>query len=256
MENMDAMQMVIYACVFMFGLSVGSFLNVCIYRIPLKKSISFPPSSCTNCGKKLSPFELIPVVSYMLLRGKCKGCGAGISVKYPVVELLTGFLFVWVFSAFGVSAAFLKYALLASVLLVVSLIDLEHQIIPDEIVIFSIVAGIVMNIAARDVSLMSSAIGFFAASGILLLLAIITKGGMGGGDIKLMAAVGLFIGTGPVLLGLFLSFIIGGIISFILILFKIKGRKDYIPFGPFLSIGSFISALFYSEIIYWYIMRL
>ncbi len=256
MEKMDAMQMVIYACVLILGLSVGSFLNVCIYRIPLKKSISFPPSSCTNCGKKLSPFELIPVVSYMLLRGKCKGCGAGISVKYPVVEMLTGFLFVWVFSVFGVSATFLKYALLASVLVVVSLIDLEHQIIPDEIVVFSIAAGIIMNIAARDVSLTNSAIGFFAASGILLMLAILTKGGMGGGDIKLMAAVGLFIGTGPVLLGLFLSFIIGGIISFILILFKIKGRKDYIPFGPFLSIGSFISALFYSEIIYWYIMRL
>ena len=256
MENMDAMQTVIYVCVFLLGLTVGSFLNVCIYRIPLKKSISFPPSSCTNCGKKLSPFELIPVLSYMLLRGRCRGCGAGISIKYPVVELLTGFLFVWVFNILGVAPVFLKYAVLVCILVVVSFIDLEHQIIPDEIVVFSLIVGIILNIISRDVSLLSSAIGFFAASGILLLLAIITKGGMGGGDIKLMAAVGLFIGTGPVLLGLFLSFIIGGIISFLLILFKLKGRKDYIPFGPFLSLGSLISALFYNEIIYWYIMRL
>ncbi|KDR93814.1 leader peptidase (prepilin peptidase) / N-methyltransferase [Peptoclostridium litorale DSM 5388] len=253
---MDITQILLYAFIFALGLVVGSFLNVCIYRIPLKKSISFPPSSCTNCGKKLSPLELIPVISYMLLRGRCRGCGAGISIKYPVVELLTGFLFIWVFSVLGFSTVFLKYAVLTCILLVVSFIDLEHQIIPDEIVIFSLAAGAVLNIMSRDVSLKSAGIGFFAASGILLLIAIITKGGMGGGDIKLMAAVGLFIGTGPVLLGLFLSFIIGGVISLILIILKLKGRKDYIPFGPFLSIGSLVSALFYNQIIYWYVMRL
>lgn len=246
--------MVSYGFILILGLVIGSFLNVCIYRIPRDESIVFPPSRCPKCGRRLSALENMPLFSYMLQRGKCKGCQESISVRYPIVELLTGVSFVWLFSMLGPSALFTKYAVMMCILLAVSFIDLEHKIIPDEIVIFSIGAGILLNLIARDVTFLSALTGFFSASGILLLMAVITKGAMGGGDIKLMAAMGVFIGNWPILLALFIGFMIGGFVSMILLIFKIKGRKDYIPFGPFLAAGVLISGLFFDEIVRWYLM--
>lgn len=253
-KKMSNTDFISYSFIFILGLVIGSFLNVCIYRIPRDESIVFPPSRCPKCGRKLSALENMPLLSYMLQRGKCKGCQGSISIRYPIVELLTGISFVWLFSMLGFSAVFLKYSVMMCILLAISFIDLEHKIIPDEIVVFSIGAGILLNLIARDVTFLSALIGFFSASGILLLMAVITKGAMGGGDIKLMAAMGIFIGNGPILLALFIGFMIGGFVSLILLIFKIKGRKDYIPFGPFLAAGVLVSGLFFDEILRWYLM--
>lgn len=241
--------------VFIFGLVIGSFINVCIYRIPNGKSIVFPGSSCPSCGERIRAIDLIPVVSYILLRAKCRICREPISVKYPLVELLTAVLFTALYIHFEFTYSFLIYAAIASILIMIFFIDLEHMIIPDGLNLAVGLLGIVLNIIHPDTSYAYIAInmilGILLGGGLFFILACF--GAMGGGDIKLMAALGVVFGWKVLIPLMFLSFIMGGIIGIILLVFKIKKMKDMIPFGPYITIAGIISIFYGTYIIDWYI---
>jgi leader peptidase (prepilin peptidase)/N-methyltransferase len=239
--------------VFILGLCIGSFLNVVIYRLPRGESITLERSQCASCGKQLRWYELIPLFSYLFLRGRCRTCHEPISLRYPIVELLTAITFALVFLQFGLTLELLKYLFLSALLVAISFIDLEYFIIPNSLIIIGLVGGVILNIAAQDVGFVSALAGLLVTSGFLLLIALASKGGMGGGDIKLVAVTGLFLGwpLGP--FGLILGAVIGGMIAVVLLLFRIKGRKDPLPFGPFIALGTFISILYGSQIINWYL---
>lgn len=233
---------------FAFGLLFGSFMNVCIYRIPIEKSVVFPRSSCMHCGKVLSPVELIPLLSYVILQGRCLGCGQRISPRYFLVELLSGCLFVFVPSYFHFDAA-LSFIFLyfSCVLVIIFFIDLDHQIIPDVLTFPSLLVGLLAgfkNPLAGGIA--SSALGaalgfsvFYAVSSIAYL--IFKKEALGFGDVKFAAVMGAFFGWKLLFFAMYCSFLAGGIIGGLLILLRLKTRKDYIPFGPFLVIGCFIT---------------
>lgn len=232
--------------ILILGLAIGSFLNVCIYRIPIEKSIAFPPSHCPKCEHKLSLIDLIPVLGYLINGGKCRYCKEKISLQYPIVELITAVVFLFLFGRFGISIYFLKYAVLTSLLIVVTFIDLKTQEIPDGLIIFGLIAGLLFNLYDIKANMIQGVLGFMLGGGAFLIIAIATSGAMGGGDIKLMAVLGLFFGWRLIILISLLSFVLGAIISLILIAAKIKGRKDYIPFGPFIAAAALV-AIFYGQ---------
>lgn len=242
--------------IIILGLIIGSFLNVCIYRIPKKESIIFPPSHCTSCDESLRPWDLIPILSYVFNRGRCRYCGEKISPQYPIIEFLNGLIYLLLYLKYGLTITFIKYALLASLLIVISFIDLKLQIIPDRLNIFTLILGILFLLIEMDFSsALNSILGLLVGGGIFLLIAIITNGAMGGGDIKLMGALGLFLGWKYILMVTLISFIIGAIASIVLMALGIKGRKDFIPFGPFISISGLIVMIYGSEILMWYLYR-
>lgn len=248
-----------YLIIAFMGLIIGSFLNVCIYRIPRDESISFPPSHCFSCENQLKPKDLFPVLSYAFLRGKCRYCGEKVSKQYPIIELLNSLVYLLLFAHFGLSVEFGFYSVLASILIVISIIDYHHQLIPNKLVIFTLITGIIYRATTYfvlDESLIEilkqSITGFVIGGGFYFLIFIVSNGNMGGGDIKLMAALGVWLGTLDTVLAIFLTFIIGAVVSVALLLTKIKGRKDAIPFGPFIVIGTFLTVLYKSEILEWY----
>lgn len=239
--------------VLVFGLVIGSFLNVCIYRIPRKESVVTVPSHCPDCNTKLKPYDLIPVFSYLFLKGKCRYCSAKISIRYPLVESLNALLFLLCYLRFGLSIHLIPKLILCSVLLVISAIDIDTQEIPNGAVILIIILGIANVFSDPGLDWKQGLIGFFAASVPMLIIALISNGGMGGGDIKLMAAAGLFLGWKNILIAFFFSCLIAGLTGVILIVGKKRGRKDKIPFGPFLALG-ILTAMFYGmDIIRWYL---
>lgn len=239
--------------IFIVGLVVGSFLNVCIYRIPRKLSIIKPASYCPSCGNTIKPWHNIPVLSFLFLKGKCAYCGAKISLRYPVVELLNGILYVLAYINFALPS--LPFVLIfISALIVISFIDFDFQIIPDEISIPLIFLGIILSFLphnslnlAQDIK--NSLIGVVVGGGSLLIISLISKGGMGGGDVKLNAAVGAFLGWKSALLTIFIGSLAGSVVG-IVILKKTGNRK--IPFGPFLSSGALICLFFGERLLNWY----
>ncbi|WP_077367729.1 prepilin peptidase [Anaerosalibacter sp. Marseille-P3206] len=244
--------------IFIIGTIIGSFLNVCIYRIPRKKSVVFPSSHCTSCGTPLKWYNLIPIFSYIYQRAKCSYCGEKISLQYPTVELLNGFIYLLLYYSFGLSIDFIFYSIIFSILLVISFIDFKFQIIPDSLNILILIFAIIFKIlqyTLYDISpnIFNSILGLIISGGLFLLIAILSKGGMGGGDIKLIGVLGFILGIKFSLLNIFLSFILGAIISIFLLLFKIKGRKDPIPFGPFICIAFMIVTICGENIIFWYL---
>ncbi len=250
---------------FLFGLIIGSFLNVCIYRIPQNQSIAFPASRCSHCKTPLAVRDLIPVVSYLFLKGRCRYCHHSISKRYPLVELLTAFLFVLCYMVTGYHFESLGLILFTSFLLVITFIDIDHHLIFDKVLTWFALMGIAFNALHTYenlsgilplLSFLDMLTGVLIGGGSFLAIALISKGGMGGGDIKLAAALGLWLGWKLNLLALFLAFLFGGIGSGTLLALKIKGRKDPIPFGPFISAGAFISMLYGSVIIDWYLQVL
>lgn len=238
--------------VFILGTIVGSFINVCIYRIPRGESVVYPSSHCPRCGYNLKPPDLIPLLSYLLLRGRCRKCGTKISVMYPLVELLTGLMFIFAFIKFGLTFEFLSAIILITCLMITTFIDLEHQIIPDKVVLPSLAAGLVLNIIFHREDFYNYLLGFALGGGIIFLIVVLSRGGMGGGDIKLFATVGMFLGFRLTLLALLLSFVLGSVVGLILIILKLKNMKDAIPFGPFIALASVISMLAGDRIISWY----
>ncbi len=233
-----------------YGLFIGSFLNVCIFRIPSGISIVKPPSSCGSCGHRLNYMDMLPVINYITNKGKCRYCGSHYSIQYPLIELLNGLLYALVCLKFGLTLNSILYSLIISLLITVSIVDLKHKIIPDSLNIAGGIVGIIYIIINK--TFLNSIIG--ALTGLVLFLAIaLLTNAMGGGDIKLMAALGLIFGIKGVLFISLFSFVIGAVISVILILLKIKGRKDEIPFGPFISLSALIYIFFGAEIINWYL---
>lgn len=241
--------------IFMCGLSIGSFLNVCIYRLPQNQTIITPPSHCMNCSTCLKSCDLIPVISYLILRGRCRYCGIPFPSRYPMVELLTAILFVWCFQIFGLSLLLFKALILTSFLLVITFIDYDHQLILDKVLLWFSAVGVAINLWTYSISIFNMLIAGLMGGGLLLLIAVVSRGGMGDGDIKFAAALGLWLGWKCLLLTLFLSFLLGGVGGISLLMFKIKSRKDFIPFGPFIALGALLSMLYGSEILIWYLEK-
>jgi leader peptidase (prepilin peptidase)/N-methyltransferase len=230
------------------GLCIGSFINVVIYRLPRGESIVTGRSHCTLCGKTIAWYDLFPLGSYLLLGGRCRHCGAPISWRYPLVECLNAGLFLALYLHLGISAVVVKYLFLAALLVAVSFIDLEYFLIPNSLVLAGVIFGAGVTFFVHDVSLWSALLGAVSCSGFLLLVSLVSRGGMGLGDVKLALVTGLFLGwpLGPV--GLLIGICIGGLLGIVLLVTGIKGRKDPIPFGPFIALGTMI-ALFWGRAI-------
>lgn len=257
------MNVVLIPAIAAYGLIIGSFLNVLIYRIPRRESVVFPSSHCPICDKPLAAYDNIPLVSYIALKGKCRFCKTPIPIKYPLVEAVTSLIFVASFLWYGFTPAFFLAIFFQSVLLSVSVIDLEHKIIPNVIILPAIIiAALQIPLFAftkvDSVSLVDQAywlwpiVGFFVGGGLLLLLAMVWPNGMGGGDIKLAALMGLFLGR-YVGVALFLGFLFGSIGGLAAMGFFGKSRKDLIPFGPYLAAGSLVSLYAGVPLVKWYL---
>ena len=253
-----SLPIIFYIFAFIFGATVGSFLNVCICRLPKGVSIVFPPSHCTRCDYKIRFYDNIPVISYLLLGGKCRSCREPISVQYPVVELLNGLLTLFLFVRFGPTLAFAVLFLLCSALVVITFIDLEHQIIPDVISLPGIVAGFACSFFIPGFGWFNSLTGILLGGGSLLLVAygyhfLTGKEGMGGGDIKLLAMLGAFLGWKSVPFIIFAASLAGSVIGVSIMFAKGKDSKLAIPFGPFLAFGAVLYIFFGPQMITWYL---
>lgn len=229
---------------FVLGLLVGSFLNVLIWRIPRGESIVYPRSYCPKCGTSLSPINLIPVVSYIIQNGRCSKCHSAISWLYPVVELLTGVLFSIGAAMFGIQQRLIPYLVLVSYLLVLSLVDLEHKILPDVLTLSGLVLGLIFSLLGWTIPFVQSAAGAVIGGGVLLLVAILSRGGMGMGDVKLMLMIGAFTGWQGSLTTLFVGSLLGVVIGGLYLLITKKGRRTPIPFGPFLAVGAVFTTVY------------
>ncbi len=244
----------IYASVvvFLFGLVVGSFDNVAVYRIPEGMSLWSPRSFCPHCKSQIAWYDNIPVFSYVLLRGRCRRCGEAISLRYPLVELASGLLFLSVFAklGFGWRAELVPYLFLVTVLLVVSAIDLREQMIPNRVMYPSIPLGLAamgaVALARSDGGIFLRSLAGLAIGGVpLALLALLIPRGMGMGDAKLAAFTGIFLGYHQ-LVAFFFAFLTGSLGGLAMIVAGKKSRKSRIPFGPFLALGALI-ALFWGR---------
>ena len=241
----------LYLIVFLYGITIGSFLNVLIYRLPKKENIVTTRSHCMSCGNQLKWYDLVPLFSYLVLRGKCRKCKAKISVQYPLIEGLNGVLYILVFMRYGISVETLLYCLLSSALLALSVIDLRTYEIPVGFQYFVFVLGIV-RVATDYKNWLLYVIGFFAVSVFLYLIVVISKGAaMGGGDVKLMAVCGLLIGWKLILLSLAVGCILGSIIH--LLRMKLSGQEHMLAMGPYLSLGIMISVLWGNQFLNWYL---
>jgi leader peptidase (prepilin peptidase)/N-methyltransferase len=242
--------------VLVFGLIIGSFCNVVIFRFPLGQSIVSPGSHCRTCLSPIRPWQNIPLFSYFLLRGRCRVCREPISPRYPAVELASGVLYVLLWLKFGLSLPLVVYALFSSALLVVALIDLDHKIIPDVITLPGMVLGLVLSPWALIPTPLASFIGLLAGGLFFYIVAVVSKGGMGGGDIKLIAMIGAFLGWQGVFFTIFVGALAGSVVGMILLITKKKGRKDKVPFGPFLSFAAILYTLVGDNIVHWYIQQI
>jgi len=249
------MDIALHILSFVLGTVAGSFLNVCIYRIPARQSIISPPSHCPSCDTRLTARDLVPLFSYILLRGKCRYCGTPVSLQYPGVELVTGILFVAAIRRFGLTLDALAAAVFFSLLVVVSVIDIRHRIIPNGIVLTGLISGIPLNFLSREAAY-DGLVGFLLGGGILLLVAVLSRGGMGGGDIKLAAMAGIYLGWQQTLLMLLLSFLLGSVVGVAIVWAQRKTLKEAIPFGPFLSAGGVMALLWGEQMISWYLTLL
>ena len=241
-----------------FGAMVGSFLNVCIYRLPKEESIIWPRSHCPTCKKIIRFYDNIPLISYLLLRGRCRYCKGPISLQYPLVEGITALSSLFLIIKFGPSLSYLFYFAFVAALIAITVIDLYHQIIPDGISLPGIGVGLLASLVIPQITFFNSLMGILLGGGSLFLVAtlyewIFKREGMGGGDVKLLAMIGAFLGWKAVILTILLSSLIGSITGILIMILKGKDFKYAIPFGPFLSMGAVI-ALFYGEnLIRWYL---
>jgi leader peptidase (prepilin peptidase)/N-methyltransferase len=247
----------------MLGLLIGSFLNVVIHRVPAGESIVKPRSRCPNCGTELANRDNIPVISWLVLRGKCRTCAHPISVRYPIVEGLTGLLFAAMAAKFGLEVELAAYLVLTAFLIALSAIDLDTFLLPKKLVWPAFGAGVVLlgaaSILQHDAaSFVEAVVGAAGAFGILFAIHFVSPKGLGFGDVRLAAVLGLHLGwleLPEVPLGLFLSFLVASIVGVGLIVTKRKGRKDRVPFGPFLATGTGLAVLAGESILRVYLGR-
>ncbi|MEI4769411.1 prepilin peptidase [Psychrobacillus sp. FJAT-51614] len=246
------MEIVITILFFIYGLIFGSFFNVVGLRIPKGESIVRPPSHCTVCDRNLTTRDLVPVFSYLFLRGKCRGCGTKIHWMYPVMELVTGLLFAFAYFQLGFTLELAVAILFISLLVIITISDIAYMLIPDKILLFFLIPLIVFRIFSPLTPWWDSILGAIIGFGILFLIAVLSKGGMGGGDIKLFFVIGLVLGTTHTLLTLFLASLIGAIVGVITLRIAKKGRKTPIPFGPSIAIAAIIAYFFGNSLVDWY----
>jgi len=244
---------------FLYGLAIGSFLNVVIYRLPREKKFGFDRSVCPHCSNQLKWYHNVPLLSYLLLKGRCAFCSERISVRYPLVELLNGMFYVYLYWQLGFSVNLFVFAFLASALLAIFFIDLDFKIIPDVITIPGMVLGLVVSALPGGLGIVESAIGLLAGGGALWLVAILgdwlfKKESMGGGDIKMAAMLGAFLGWQKVLLIFLSSAVIGLVVSVGLMAVSAKLRQTReVPYGPFLAIAAVVAMLYGDPIISYYV---
>jgi leader peptidase (prepilin peptidase)/N-methyltransferase len=249
---MNNIPLIFYA---ILGAAIGSFLNVVIDRLPDKRSIVSPPSHCDHCERKLNLLELIPVFSYLILGGKCRTCQERIPLRNLFVEILTSGAFLLILLKYGQSWQTLLYSLYTSLLILMGSIDLEHQKIPNILVYPAIGIGLIMipllHLSTPWIMLAGGLLGF----GVLFLIAVIAPGAMGMGDVKLVLFLGIILGFPEIVLALFLAFVSGGLAAGILLALKKLGKKDTIAFGPFIALAGFITLLYGSQILDWWLRR-
>lgn len=243
---------------FLFGAIVGSFLNVCVHRLPERASIVWPGSRCPACGAAIAWYDNIPIVSYLILAGRCRRCGGAISWRYPAVEAANAAGYAVLLWWFGLSWETAVYAVLYSALLVVTAIDLVHYMIPNVITLPGIVLGLVCSATVLPVGIVDALLGIVIGGGLLWGLAwlspyVFGKEGMGGGDIKLLAMIGAFLGWQPTLLTIMVGALVGSVVGVTLIALRFMRRDHYLPFGPFLALGALVALLFYHDLIRWYL---
>jgi len=239
------------------GLCVGSFLNVVIARLPAGRSIVYPGSSCPRCGKSIAWYDNLPVLSYALLRGRCRNCRNSISWRYPAVEIACGMLFALAYLHFEPGTALASALILLAGLVAITVIDLDHQIIPDVLSLPGIALGILFSLAPDGIGWAPSLLGVLLGGGVFLVIIVAStlvmgQAGMGVGDVKLGAMLGAFLGWKLALLSILLSVLLGGPLAATLLATGRKGRKDPIPFGPFLALGGLISLFWGEAVLAWY----
>lgn len=244
--------------VFVVAALIGSFLNVCIHRIPSGHSIAFPASHCPHCSTPIRPWDNIPLLSYLLLRGRCRQCHSGISIRYPLVEALTGFAGVATYVSFGFAPQSLLFFAFLCALIVITFIDVDHQIIPDVISLPGIAVGFAAAFLPGSPDWKESLIGILIGGGILWAIAegyfrLTGREGMGGGDVKLLAMIGAFLGWRAIPVTLMVASLSGTIVGGLLMLRAGEGRQMAIPFGPFLAAGAVVAMFAGDPLIDWYL---
>ncbi len=247
----------LYLIAGLLGALIGSFLNVCIYRLPRCESIVWPGSHCPACSKPIAWYDNVPMLGYLMLAGRCRACSVGIPLHYPIVEALNTAGYLVILWFFGPTMAAVVYAILFSALLVVAGTDLSHQIIPNVVTFPGIVLGLVSAATVLPLGLLNGLIGLLVGGGILWLLAwaspyLFGKEGMGGGDIKLLAMVGAFLGWKLALMTIMIGSLVGSVVGVSLLAAGVIKREEYIPFGPFLVLGAVSAIFFGSAILEWY----
>lgn len=248
------LELVPYMIVFIFGIVIGSFLNVCIYRLPLGESVVVAPSHCMVCDGKLRWFDMVPVVSWIVLGGKCRFCKAKISAQYPIIEGVNGILYVVICAVNGLEWSSVIYCFMASALLVLSIIDWRTFEIPFCLNVFLFVLGVATVILDRG-NVVDHLIGMICISGLLEVLYLVSGGrAIGGGDIKLMFACGMILGWKRIILAFLLGCVIGSVIHTVRI--KVSKAGHMLAMGPYLSAGIFLAALWGNTWISWYLSKL
>ena len=240
-----------------FGALIGSFLNVCIHRLPRCESIVWPGSHCPSCGTTIAYYDNIPLFSYLWLKGHCRTCRSSISMRYPVVEAVNAAGYVMILATFGLTWTTVLYSALFSALLVVTGTDLTHRIIPNVVTVPGTLLGLLGAATVLPVGFVNALLGVAIGGGILWALAwaspyLFGKEGMGGGDIKLLAMIGAFLGWKPALLTIMVGSLSGSLIGLSLIGLGLMKRDEYIPFGPFLVFGALVSMFFAQPLLEWY----
>ena len=239
--------------IFFVGLCVGSFLNVVIARVPAGRSIVSPRSACPRCATPIAWYDNIPLLSFVLLRARCRKCREPISWRYPAVELATGLLFVWALAERGLTLDLIPALLLVTGLIVITGIDLDHQLIPDVISLPGIAVGLAASAVTGRPGWLDSLIGIALGGGIFLLIIVASRGGMGGGDMKMGAMLGAFLGWQMALVAILVAILAGGVLAIGVLALRRKGRKDALPFGPFLAFGGLVSLFRGDALLAWYL---
>lgn len=246
------MTIVITSLFFIYGIVFGSFFNVVGLRVPKKESIVSPPSHCTTCDRKLGVLDLVPVFSYIFLKGKCRRCGSKISPIYPFMEFVTGVLFALSFYMLGFSSELVVAILFVSLLVIITVSDIAYMLIPNKVLLPFAIVLIGLRLAIPLEPWWDSFLGAIVGFGVLYLIGVVSKGGMGGGDIKLFFVIGLVLGTTNTLVTLFLAAFIGSIVGLIVLKRTGQGRKTPIPFGPSIAVAAVISYFWGADFVGWY----
>ena len=247
------MEILIYTFIFLYAISIGSFLNVVIYRLPIGENIACGRSHCTSCNTDIKARDLIPIVSFLNLQGKCRNCKSKISSQYILIELLTGIIAISIAYKFGFKYYSVLVFLFALILIVIFMIDLQSMVIPDRLNILIGILAIAFAFSSQDISLVERIIGFFVISLPMYILTLFIEDGFGGGDIKFIAFSGLVLGYQNTILTMFVGSILASIVSIYLLSSKKIDKKSHIPFGPYLCTASFIVIMYGQEIISWYL---